>query len=94
MNSSIFIRGGTIVQGIRSEEADVLIEDGVIRSIFERANQQTSKPMYPRDTSEVIDAYGEPIFPGLIDCHVHFREPGMTLKAICEASRAPPLQEG
>ncbi|MEK7591058.1 MAG: dihydroorotase family protein [Patescibacteria group bacterium] len=94
MNSSIFIRGGTIVRGSGPEEADVLIEDGVIRSIFERANQQTSKPMYPRDTSEVIDAYGELIFPGLIDCHVHFREPGMTHKGDMRSESSSALAGG
>lgn len=38
---------------------------------------------------EIIDAKGDYLFPGLIDTHVHFREPGMTHKAcIASESRA------
>src|SRR2546421_7002115 len=32
------------------------------------------------DGKEVIDARGKHILPGLIDAHVHFREPGLTYK--------------
>jgi dihydroorotase-like cyclic amidohydrolase len=32
------------------------------------------------DGTEVIDAKGKHILPGIIDAHVHFREPGMTYK--------------
>jgi len=33
------------------------------------------------DSVEVIDAGGKLLLPGIIDCHVHFREPGLTHKA-------------
>lgn len=33
------------------------------------------------DDSIVIDAQGKYLLPGIIDCHVHFREPGVTHKA-------------
>ena len=33
------------------------------------------------DYDNVVDATGCMVFPGLIDSHVHFREPGMTHKA-------------
>src|SRR3990172_6819881 len=32
------------------------------------------------DGKEVIDAKGKHILPGIIDAHVHFREPGLTYK--------------
>lgn len=39
--------------------------------------------------SEIIDGGGCLLMPGVIDCHVHFREPGMTQKAdIASESRA------
>lgn len=38
---------------------------------------------------EVLDAEGKLLMPGVIDCHVHFREPGLTHKADLESeSRA------
>lgn len=45
-------------------------------------------PSLPEGTS-VIDAAGSLAMPGVIDCHVHFREPGLTHKAdIASESRA------
>ncbi|MDE7376811.1 MAG: amidohydrolase family protein [Muribaculaceae bacterium] len=39
--------------------------------------------------SEIVDGDGCLLMPGVIDCHVHFREPGMTQKAdIASESRA------
>lgn len=35
---------------------------------------------WPRDAAEVIDASGRLLLPGVIDTHVHFRDPGMTRK--------------
>ncbi len=41
------------------------------------------------EADEKIDAEGAMLMPGAIDCHVHFREPGMTEKAtIASESRA------
>lgn len=41
------------------------------------------------EADEIIDAEGAYLFPGLIDTHVHFREPGMTHKgSIASESRA------
>lgn len=43
----------------------------------------------PDGDTEVIDAKGMLLLPGVIDCHVHFREPGVTQKGdISSESRA------
>lgn len=63
-------------------KADLLIEDGVIKGICESASR--SEIMYSweleGETNEIIDAEGMWVVPGLIDTHVHFREPGQEYK--------------
>ncbi len=46
---------------------DILIEDGVIRAIG---------PNLTAQADEILDARGRVVAPGLIDIHVHLREPG------------------
>ncbi|RMG07479.1 MAG: dihydroorotase, partial [Planctomycetota bacterium] len=67
----ILIAGGRVVDPARSVdgELDVLLEDGKIRAVAPGLRIQGS---YER----VIDASGRVVVPGLIDMHVHFREPG------------------
>lgn len=58
----------------------ILIESGVVRAIGELP--------VPAD-AEVIDARGATAIPGLVDVHVHFREPGFEYKeTIASGSRA------
>jgi len=67
--NSLFIRGGRIIDPAsgRDEIGDLLVEDGHIA-------ESTAKP---KDIAiPVIDARGLIVAPGLIDMHVHLREPG------------------
>jgi len=50
---------------------DVLVEDGKIVKIA---------PQISEKDAEIIDATGLVVAPGLVDIHVHFREPGQTQK--------------
>ena len=60
------VRGGTVVTSAGPTLADVAIEDGRITGVGpELAGGR-----------EEIDAQGLHVFPGLIDDHVHFNEPG------------------
>lgn len=44
--------------------------------------EETGEGDFPGDPSlEILDAGGKYLIPGVIDCHVHFREPGLTHKA-------------
>ncbi len=70
------LRGGTLVTAQTTIDADLLLDDGRIHRILTR--DASSKPI---TADEVTDVSGMLIFPGLIDCHVHFREPGLTQKA-------------
>lgn len=63
------------------EEGHIEIEDGIIQKLGRSSSRKTSGP--------VIDARGYVILPGIIDPHVHFREPGQMYKeGIRNASRA------
>ena len=77
------IKGGTLVNEGRLFDGSILIEDSRIAQIY--TEPHTPEASY----DEVIDASGCFVLPGVIDDHVHFREPGMTAKADIESeSRA------
>lgn len=68
----MIIKGAVIVSDGQERVGDVLIRDGVILRISNTLDI---------DDDEVIDAHGCYLLPGIIDDHVHFREPGLTDKA-------------
>ena len=77
------VKGGTIVNEGRTFNGSLVIEDERITRIIE--GNHTTEASY----DEVIDASGCFVLPGVIDDHVHFREPGLTEKADMETeSRA------
>ena len=69
------IQGGTLVNEGQSFEGSIIVEDGQISQIL----QGHTTPEASFD--EIIDASGCFVLPGIIDDHVHFREPGLTEKA-------------
>ncbi|OGX24508.1 MAG: dihydroorotase [Omnitrophica WOR_2 bacterium GWF2_38_59] len=66
---SLLIKNATIVNATKksSSEKDILIEKGVIAKIGKSIKA---------DGMKIIDAKGKYVLPGLIDLHVHLREPG------------------
>lgn len=70
----MLIKNGLIINPAAEEsyKADLLIKDGIIMDIKEN--------IVLSDSEEVIDAGGLTIAPGLIDTHVHFRDPGFIYK--------------
>ena len=76
------IKNGTIVNEGRSFQGGLVVDGDIISEIFEG---EAPRGNY----DEVIDASGCFVLPGVIDDHVHFREPGLTRKADIESeSRA------
>ena len=73
------IKGGKIVDPSQGFEriADILVIDGIIESI---------DPDSVPDGVETIDASGKLVFPGLVDIHVHAREPGEEYKETIETA--------
>lgn len=76
------IKNGTIVNEGRSFLGDLVVNGEQIEEIYEG---KAPRGIY----DQVIDASGCFVLPGVIDDHVHFREPGLTRKAdIDSESRA------
>ncbi len=73
--STMLIHGGRLVDPSQGLDGrfDVLIENGVVARIAERIEA-------PESGTEAIDASGLIVSPGLIDIHVHLREPGFEYK--------------
>lgn len=80
---TILIKNGNIVNEGRSFRGDLIVNNDRIEDIFEGN-------CAPRGNyDDIIDATGCVVLPGVIDEHVHFREPGLTQKADIESeSRA------
>lgn len=81
--SSLLIKNGHLIDpGAGVEGAkDILLKDGRVAEI---AGAGKIKP----NGSEVIDAKGLTVAPGLIDIHVHLREPGQGHKETIESGTA------
>jgi len=84
---SLIIKNAIIVNAdsIASKPKDILIEDGLISAI---ANN------LPQHQHPMIDAKGKYVFPGLIDLHVHFREPGREDKETIETGSRAAVKGG
>ncbi len=71
----MIIKGGRVIDPLskRDEVLDIKIEDGKIAEIAKDIEASSGN-------EEIIDARGKIVVPGLIDVHVHFRDPGQTHK--------------
>jgi dihydroorotase len=70
MPRPILVRGGRVIDPASGTDrtADLLLQDGKVEAI----DQNLGRP----DGAAVIEAAGKVVSPGLIDLHVHLREPG------------------
>lgn len=79
--STTLIQHATLINEGKRFQASVLISDGKIARILPEPETCTA--------DEMIDATGLYLLPGVIDDHVHFRDPGLTHKAdVASESRA------
>lgn len=72
--NALLIKGGYVVDPASDFEgyADVLVKNGKIEAVSPNI---TTNP-----SVRIIDATNKHVIPGLIECHVHFREPGLEYK--------------
>ncbi|MCR5177556.1 MAG: dihydroorotase [Lachnospiraceae bacterium] len=80
--SLILIENGRLTdpRGNGCLDASVLIKDGVISRVLSAEDKPQINDGTRASEVQRIDAKGKLVFPGLIDAHVHFRDPGFTEK--------------
>jgi len=71
----LLIKDANIVNAGKIICGNVLIKDSYIYKVCETGGGISE------NINKVIDAQGKFLIPGIIDTHVHFREPGLTHKA-------------
>ena len=71
---NLLIRGGRVIDPSQQmdDTVDILVENGLVKEIGKGLNIPAG--------IEVIDASGKYVVPGLIDMHVHLRDPGLEYK--------------
>lgn len=86
--AKLLIQNGRIIDPVQELDkvADLLIEDGKIISINETIDTTI--------IDQVIDASGLVVAPGLVDVHVHFRDPGLTYKEDIQTGAAAAAKGG
>jgi dihydroorotase len=72
---NILIKNGQVIDPANKvdEKLDILVNDGKIAKLVRQGS-------IPVNDAQVIDAAGRLVVPGLIDMHVHLREPGFEYK--------------
>ena len=68
------IRGGRIIDPVSGKDfiGDLILENGTIKAVGEQLNLDGCE--------DIIEAAGMAVAPGLVDVHVHVRDPGLTYK--------------
>ncbi len=82
----LYLKNGYLIDPASGTEGyrDILIKDGKIAGILPQGTDSGKK-----ENLEAIDLKGQYIIPGLVDVHVHFRDPGFTYKEdICSGAEA------
>jgi dihydroorotase (multifunctional complex type) len=72
MYYDLILANGTIVTSKKSFKGDIAVKNGKIINTGKLKKSDTADDIY--------DAEGKYILPGIIDAHVHFRDPGLTEK--------------
>lgn len=75
----LLIKNGRVIDPARKKKrnADIVVKDGKIEKIYAEG---TLPAEAEAAANQVLDAKGLVVAPGLVDVHVHFRDPGLTYK--------------
>lgn len=72
MHYDLILKNGSLVTPQKTVTADIAVQNGKIAKTGKLNKSDTAE--------EIYDAKGKHILPGIIDAHVHFRDPGLTEK--------------
>ncbi len=70
----LLVRGGIVVSAASRQASDLLVRDGKVSAVLQPGAGEGI------EVSEILDASGLLVFPGMVDLHVHIGEPGKTEK--------------
>ena len=84
----LYLKNGYLIDPASGTEGyrDILIKEGKIARILPQGTQADAIVSVEEvqkeglQSVEIIDLYGQHVIPGLVDVHVHFRDPGFTYK--------------
>ena len=82
---SILLKGAKVYTDNSFSNKDIVIENGNIVSVGEAVSSFAG---------EIIDCSGKYIFPGFVDVHVHFREPGFSYKETIKSGSMAAAKSG
>ena len=82
---NLLIKNAHIVDFSKDRIGDILIENGIIKSIGSNIEM---------NNIEILDAKGLTLMPSFIDTHAHFRDPGLTYKEDIETGSKAALRGG
>jgi dihydroorotase len=88
--TALVIRGGHLIDPAAGVDAlkDILLKDGRVAEIAGQGKLKAT------EGAEVLDATGLTVAPGLIDMHVHLREPGQGYKETIATGTAAAVAGG
>ena len=88
--NALLLAGGRVIDPVNRFDAvaDLLIQEGKITAVGAEAGRGAP------DEAERVDASGLVVCPGLIDVHVHLREPGQTAKETIASGTAAAARGG
>ncbi|MCK5515179.1 MAG: amidohydrolase family protein, partial [Deltaproteobacteria bacterium] len=84
----LLIKNGRVIDpsGDIDDHLDILVDQGKIVKLRRSGDKEEKES----EVVQIIDARGKVVVPGLIDMHVHLREPGYeykeTIKTGCQAA--------
>jgi dihydroorotase len=84
MEKSLLLQGGTVVGSQWETKDDVLVRAGVVEEV----------DRFVEEYDSIENVSGKLLMPALIDCHVHFREPGLEHKATMKTESEAALAGG
>ena len=89
----ILIHGGHVIDPKRIDDVcDIFVDDGKIAAVFKTGRMPNLPAGAGEKTTRIINATGKLVTPGLVDMHVHLREPGFehkeTIASGCRAAVA------